>query len=430
MAIAARPRGLRHEQVVDTSRKRFGLEVGASRISSRRGARDRRSGHRIERNGNAVLYRTSPHVEAQLQRDIEVAFTAMVLFVFLVAGCGGGTSTAATSSANVAPPTVVLESATPVPAPSPTPDYSQAANWLALPSAPTKPVDVFFLYPSEYFAVNAGDPLICAIDNPMMMNGAQQKLRLLASALEPCGNIYAPYYQQADAIQVLSMPVAQRDVVEGGIPTTDALAAFDYFIEHHNNGRPFILFGHSQGSNVLINLMAAYMGAHPGVYNRMVAAYVPGYSVTPQYLAQNPELKFAEGADDTGVIISYNTVAPVVNGPDPVVLPGAMVINPITWTRTETLATADQNLGSVEVSANGSFVFDSQGNPVCVKNFADAQVNLARGELICSTGNVEQLAPLDNGLPLGVFHNLDIPFYYMNLRANAANRIDRFLNRR
>ncbi len=350
-----------------------------------------------------------------------VAFLFLVLLVSTISSCGGSTSTTSVTDPSSA-------SVTPTAVPSPAPDYSQAANWLALPSTTTtKQADVFFLYPSAYFRTSSSEPLICAIDNPMMMSGAQQKFRLLASAFQPVANIYAPYYQQADAITVLSMPVAEREAIMGGIPTTDAVAAFDYYIQHYNNGRPFILAGHSQGSNVLMNLMAEYMGTHPEVYKRMVAAYVPGYSVTPEYLAQNPGLKFAEGPNDTGVIISYNTEAPVVDGTDPVVLPGAMVINPITWTRDETLATADQNLGSIQVNADGSYVFDSQGNPVCVSNFADAQVSIARGALICSTASVNQLAPLDNGLPLGVFHNLDIPFYYMDLRANAANRINHFV---
>ncbi|MFR2406214.1 MAG: DUF3089 domain-containing protein, partial [Eubacterium callanderi] len=118
------------------------------------------------------------------------------------------------------------------------------------------------------------------------------------------------------------------------------------YLEHENNGRPFILAGHSQGSNMLLYLLGEYMKAHPVVYRRMVAAYVIGYSVTGDYLAQNPHLRFAEAADDTGVIISYNTEAPGVTADNPVLLPGAKVINPISWTRDETLAPAEQSLGS------------------------------------------------------------------------------------
>ena len=100
----------------------------------------------------------------------------------------------------------------------------------------------------------------------------------------------------------------------------DAFAAFDYYIKNYNNGRPFILASHSQGSNVMIFLLAEYMKEHPEVYKKMIAAYVIGYSVTDDYLAKNPHLKFAEGADDTGVIISYNTEAPSIPGKNPVVL--------------------------------------------------------------------------------------------------------------
>lgn len=44
----------------------------------------------------------------------------------------------------------------------------------------------------------------------------------------------------------------------------------------------------------------------------MIATCVIGYSITPEYLAKNPHLKFAKEAKDTGVIISYNTEAPQV----------------------------------------------------------------------------------------------------------------------
>jgi hypothetical protein len=44
-----------------------------------------------------------------------------------------------------------------------------------------------------------------------------------------------------------------------------------------------------------------------------------GYSITDDYLAENPHLKFASGSGDTGVIISYNTEAPVIEGSNGVV---------------------------------------------------------------------------------------------------------------
>lgn len=159
----------------------------------------------------------------------------------------------------------------------------------------------------------------------------------------------------------------------------------------------------------------------------MIAAYVIGYSVTNAYLAENPHLKFAEGPDDTGVIISYNTEAPdVVPGTNPVVLPGALAINPITWTRGETLAPASANLGSILLNPDGSVILDAQGNFVKYMNYADARVDAAKGVLICSTADEDYLAPGNATFGRGVYHSFDYPFYYYNIRENAANRVARF----
>ena len=298
-------------------------------------------------------------------------------------------------------------------------NYANPEHWLALPASPDKPVDVFYLYPTVFQKVNKNEPNICNIDNPVMVKYSQLALAFQASAFDPVGNIYAPYYRQADAAYTLGLPLAEQHKVVGGIPTTDASAAFDHYINNFNNGRPFILAGHSQGSNVLLYLLSDYMKKHPEVYRRMIAAYVIGYSITPEYLAKNPHLKFAKGAKDTGVIISYNTEAPQVAGKNPVVLPGAMAINPITWTRGEKTATAAESLGSVDMDENGKLI--------TLKKYADARVDKAKGVVICSTVDVDKLSPGNQVFPKGVYHRYDYPFYYYNLRENAAVRTNRFL---
>jgi len=103
------------------------------------------------------------------------------------------------------------------------------------------------------------------------------------------------------------------------------------------------------------------------------------------------------------------------------------VINPITWTKSEALATAAQNLGGIAVGGDGYPVMDAQGNPQKVLNYADAQINTAKGTLICSTANPSQLAPGNQLVAAGIYHTFDYPFYYFDLRANAANRIARYL---
>jgi hypothetical protein len=330
------------------------------------------------------------------------------------------------SRSAVAPSTSASETTS-----APAPDYTNASNWLSQPSSndASKPVDVFFLYPTIYRQANSSDPIVCSADDPQMRAGVPAAFSRTAAAFSPLANVYAPYYRQA-AIQVLKMPLAKQQAIVGGEPTADAISAFDYYITHLNNGRPFILAGHSQGSNIMINLMADYMKKNPEVYKRMIAAYVPGYSITPQYLEQNSELKFAENADDTQVIVSYNTVAPTTLMPDPVVLPGAMVINPITWTRSETTATAAQNLGGISLDASGYAVLDAQGQPQKALGVADARIDTAKGELICSTVDTATLDPGNGMVAAGIYHNYDYPFYYFDIRANAANRIKRYLANR
>jgi pimeloyl-ACP methyl ester carboxylesterase len=286
-------------------------------------------------------------------------------------------------------------------------DYSKTNHWLTVPATNMLPVDIFYLYPTSWTSTNP-NPVVCAIDNPSMLQLAPLAFAKTATAFETIGNIYAPFYRQSNM-------TSNSLVTEAGIPTTDGIAAFDYYIQHFNQGRPFILAGHSQGAYVLSKLLAQYMKDHPDVYARMIAAYVIGWPVTAQYLADNPYLKFAEGPDDTGVIISYNTQAPDVPPDFNPVLWGMVgtVINPLTWTRAGTLATTNQGFGSFMPNTNGVYVR--------VPQYADARIDITNGVLICSTADTNTIGVQ------GIYHNFDFPFYYFNIRSNAANRVTKFL---
>jgi hypothetical protein len=301
-------------------------------------------------------------------------------------------------------------------------DYAQRGSWLARPSSPNKPVDVFYVYPTVYSKSGPSASNYAAIDDAGMRSKASVAFAAQASAFKPIANIYAPYYRQADAVYTLTAPLAEQNKIIGGPPATDVTAAFDHYITHDNHGRPFILAGHSQGSNVLLFLLSGYLKRHPEVYRRMIAAYAIGYGVTPAFLARNPRLRFARSANDTGVIVSYNTEAPGLTVDNPVVQPGAIAINPVTWKRTQQHAPAALN--------RGSLLPDAAGDLVRVNHYADAQVDPRRGVVVCSTCDVATYAPgQPGGFPRGVFHQRDYAFYYFNIRHNAANRIRRFLAR-
>lgn len=309
------------------------------------------------------------------------------------------------------------------------PDYADKENWLALPGTTDKPVDVVYYYPSTYTGTSdLGD--VATIDDAGMRAGAKNVFAWQATAYETVGNIYAPYYRQADAQDnIQGGDFSQWERTAEGVPAADANAAFAYYIEHFNQGRPFILAGHSQGSKMVLTVLSDYLKTHPDVYQRMIAAYAIGIPVTEDYLAANPHLKFATGASDTGAIISYNTEAPTIEGVNPVVQPGMRVINPITWTTDETPASATQNLGSIRVEPGGGgvLVLGPDGEPEVVENLADATVNKSRGVVVCSTAPVDTWAPGNALFPRGTFHGQDYSFYYYNIRANAAERVSAFL---
>lgn len=296
--------------------------------------------------------------------------------------------------------------------------YSNELNWLALPEKIDKPVDVFYLSPTIWYPQSKNESTVAAIDNAMMRRDGPGTYDMQATAFETAGNVFAPYYRQVDAIPTLDLSIKEQLKVFAGIPRQNVFKALDYYFEHYNKGRPFILAGHSQGSAMLLFVLSEYMKEHPDLYKRMVAAYLIGYSVTDGYLKENTHLKFAQGADDTGVIISYNTEAPNVVITNPVLLEGVRGINPVSWTLSETPAKATESFGS-----------RIQGRRV--PHFADATLDLGRGVIICSTADVEEFSAKSvlsaELFGKGIFHSQDYSFYYYDIRANAELRVKMFL---
>ncbi|MCR5403945.1 MAG: DUF3089 domain-containing protein [Butyrivibrio sp.] len=160
---------------------------------------------------------------------------------------------------------------------------------------------------------------------------------------------------------------------------TDVYAALDYCFENYNQGRPFILAGHSQGSMMIKIALQDYFLEHDDYLKRMVAAYVLGYSITADDLKANPALKFAEGADDTGVIVSWNIEGPENKHESNItVMNNSIAINPLNWKRDETYAPATENKGDrLPVPKEGEFIA-SEYEPHR-PGIADAQLDVERG---------------------------------------------------
>lgn len=300
-------------------------------------------------------------------------------------------------------------------------DYSQKASWCRLPHIITKDVDTFYIYSTSYVETSfkEGAPDYASLDTPEMVERAQSEYVAHATVFEDSTNVFAPYYRQAGMRYAgeVAAKTGNIDAALLGKPYDDIIAALDYYFENYNEGRPFIIAGHSQGSSMTLLVLKKYFKEHPDYYKRMVAAYAIGFSVTKDYLAANPHLKFATGERDTGVIISWNTEGRqnvVENAKNAVVLPGAISINPLNWKLDETYAPASKNLGSL--------VGDEKTGMGKIGDIgADAKINLARGVIV--TNAKAEPVPMPEFFGPASFHDNDYTFYYNNIRDNVAKRI-------
>ncbi len=161
----------------------------------------------------------------------------------------------------------------------------------------------------------------------------------------------------------------------------------------------------------------------------MVAADAVGYSVTNEYLAANPHLKFATGESDTGVIIAFNTEGPKnveLKAHNVVVLPETMSINPLNWKLDETYAPASMNLGSIILN-------EETGERTIGDVGADAQINLERG-VVVTHAIVPPVSEYVAKVSADFFgpdgrHAYDYMYYFNNIKENASKRVAAYLNK-
>lgn len=295
----------------------------------------------------------------------------------------------------------------------PSPDYERASSWLVKPDNPDEfSIDVIWVYPTVLYDQSEW---LMNITRKDLVAGALESVDTEALVFAGQANLYVPLYRQMN-LAGFDLPEEQGDhLISYG--ENDVRRALRYYFQHHNNGRPFIVAGHSQGSYVLTQLIVNHWGKL-GVEDQLIAGYLIGWSITNEDLEDNAAIKICDAPAETGCFIAYNSVAPGKQSEAPMILKGATVVNPLTWTREPTLAPSSLN--------SGSTFFDKKGIWQTYPGFASAQI-VDEGLVVIP----EDPSMLDSPFfPEGVYHSYDYSLFFENLKSNVSQRIQAHLSNR
>jgi hypothetical protein len=253
--------------------------------------------------------------------------------------------------------------------PPPAPDYSAASSWALLPAqaaswtAADAPADVFFVYPTTF---DGGHDWNAPIDD-------DKANRILAGAMLPnyaepfarTGRLFAPRYRQASLYTALTLRDDARDARQ--FAYGDIRRAFDYFLDHFNQGRPVIVVGVEQGGTLVDRLMREELAARPTLIRRLAAVYVidatvlagehgpksalPACTVPGEprcIVAWNQEFAFDQA--DIRQVFERSLVWSSNDELDPVAGRPILCVNPMLGAQSNAVAPARLNRGAVAAS--------------------------------------------------------------------------------
>jgi len=302
------------------------------------------------------------------------------------------------------------------------PDYSNTNFWAALPfqidsadavpisewqdEQANAPVDVFFIHPTTYTG-KAGDNQWNAdvLDKEVNLRTDKSSIRYQASLFNGAGKVYAPRYRQAHLKCYYSDKKA--DAAKAlDLAYQDVRSAFQYYLEHYNQGRPFIIASHSQGTDHGKRLIAELVDGKP-IQDQLVVAYLVGFAVTENHFTN---IKPCLQPDDTGCFCSWRTfregyIPKKIHFPDTNVL----VTNPVTWDKNKPESEKAEQLGAI------------------LREFYKLYPNLVETKIYKDLLWVNKPKfPFSFLLTTKNYHIADYNFFYADVRQNAQDRVRAF----
>jgi hypothetical protein len=296
-------------------------------------------------------------------------------------------------------------------------DYSNADLWAYQETDVTeKDADLFFICPSVYSGTDTSFNM--SFDDEDTKANFVGAINMEKGIYDSDCRVFAPYYRQI-GLNVYTFDSEDREQYLQ-IAYDDVKSAFEYYMENFNNGRPIVLAGFSQGADMCYRLLKDCF-ADEETNDLLVACYAIGWSITQEEIDEYPQLKFATGEDDTGVIISFNSEAESID--DSLTIPKgtkALTINPLNWKTDSTKADKSLNIGACFTDYDGNITTE-------INNLTGAYIDDVRGALKVTDVTPEEYPAVLDIFEDGIYHLYDYQFFYRNLQKNVQTRIDKYI---
>ncbi len=298
-------------------------------------------------------------------------------------------------------------------------DYSDNRNWAALPGMkdpsdsvpePLKAgyvkdnrVDVFFIYPTSYTDFR-GIVWNASLEDSALNHKTDYSSILYQASVFNVYDVYAPRYRQAN-IRAYFTPDTLSAKAALDLAYDDVRSAFQYYLDHRNNGRPVIIASHSQGTTHAKKLLAEFFDGK-ALQRQLVAAYIVGLPVKEDAFAQIPVCR---DSTQTGCFVTWRTFRKGYEPDYQATYRESAVVNPLSWTTDEKIAGVDLNRGSVLRDFNRVLlrVCNAQRH----KDLLWVNRPHFPGSIFYRTKN---------------YHIGDYNLFYLNVRENLVTRVRRY----
>jgi hypothetical protein len=137
--------------------------------------------------------------------------------------------------------------------------------------------DCFYVYPTV--KLTSAGPMTDFADYQITLDPL---LNQAAPFNQEC-RMFAPLYRQAGIVPGAGGAPTLSDAgmaATFGLGLQDVRDAFKYYLDHLNNGRKFVLMGHSQGTGVVTTMMTTDVDPVPEVRAKLISALLIGGGVT------------------------------------------------------------------------------------------------------------------------------------------------------